>query len=135
MPILMLLKSWKLWLVVVLVVSFGLVLGYTNYLKSTIELQHQKLAVQEQVIQQKESEIKSLISGIEKQNAAIEKLHEETAALNGSLSAVARSNNQLIVKMNKRISSIMSEVVPADCSGALGNLHDFAASAAKEWNQ
>jgi predicted RNase H-like nuclease (RuvC/YqgF family) len=131
----MLLKSWKLWIILAAVVSFGVLIGYTNHLKSKLDLTEQKLAIQEQVIQQKESEIKSLVVSIEKQNAAIEKLHEETAQVNGALSSVAATNRQLISKMNSRIASIMNEVVPKDCSGAMENLSNFAAGTAKEWNR
>lgn len=131
----MLLKSWKLWAVVLLVASIGILAVHNRFLNTKLEVAEQKAALQEEVIQRKESEIRSLVTSIEKQNAAIEKLGEETANLNGALSSVASTNKQLIAKMNKRVSAIMNEVVPKDCSGALTNLYDFASESAKEWNR
>lgn len=118
----------------IILASFLGSLLYLNHLQNKLDAVKAELAVQQQIVEQKELEIQQLVAGIEKQNEAIEKLQEETENVNASLNAVTRSNNQVISKMNKRIAAIVSEVVPTDCAGAMENLHGFAAGTAKEWN-
>lgn len=92
------------------------------------------VAIQHEMIKEKDSKIATLQTKLDDQNAAIEKAGKEKTALQNQLNGAQDQNKILEQKIKQKVQDLQKKPVATTCEGAMSEIRSTMKDISSKWN-